>query len=88
MAQSVQAQLEAVNRVLFEQWDPIGVNSDPQLIDEYASFAPLLLDKVRQGVGVEALADVLGSIAQNHLGLAIDAKRDTAAAKALIAIQC
>lgn len=32
--------LEAVRRILWEDWDPIGVNDHPGAIDEYDSYAP------------------------------------------------
>ena len=29
---------ESIRRVLFRDWDPIGVNSNPKLVDEYDSY--------------------------------------------------
>jgi hypothetical protein len=64
--------LKSVNAILFEVWDPIGVRSIdaawPQ--DEYDSYAPGVVALVKRGASDHAIADHLGTVEQERMGIA------------------
>jgi hypothetical protein len=42
------AAIELVKRILWETWDPIGVNDSPEAQSEYDSYAPQVLGLLQQ----------------------------------------
>ena len=67
--------LKSVNTILFEVWDPIGVRSIdaawPQ--DEYESYAPGVVALLKRGASDHAIADHLGTVEQERMGIASSA---------------
>jgi hypothetical protein len=67
--------LKSVNAILFEVWDPIGVRSVdaawPQ--DEYESYAGGVVALVTRGASDRAIADHLGTLEQERMGIASSA---------------
>ena len=65
-------ELRGVEREL-RSWDPIGVILDPDdpesPLDEYDSYAPGVLERLRQGSDVETMAQHLNYIANSLMGL-------------------
>lgn len=63
--------LKAVNVVLFEHWDPIGVRSIDAAWpdDEYESYAPGLVALVSQGASNDAIAEHLGVLETERMGI-------------------
>ena len=63
--------LKSVNAVLFEHWDPIGVRSIaggwPD--DEYERYAPGLVALIRQGASNDAIAEHLGVLETQRMGI-------------------
>jgi hypothetical protein len=49
----------AAREILFREWDPICVNSNEKLADEYDDIVPRVVDAVREGRSVAALAQLL-----------------------------
>lgn len=47
--QSIHALIDAVDRVLWEVWDPIGVNDCPEARDEYSGYAPVVARMLHDG---------------------------------------
>jgi hypothetical protein len=63
--------LLAVQEVLFREWDPIGVNDDPQCQDEYDSYAPTICGWLREGVDEYKLASHLSQLQRVSMGMSV-----------------
>lgn len=74
-----------VDRILWEEWDPIGVNDLSENRDEYSSYVPAVVEKLRKGATHESMSKLLSSLSREmmHLGAEKEARR---AAKALLAL--
>jgi hypothetical protein len=60
----------AVNRVLFERWDPIGARHDPRWPrDEYEGYAAAILDLVLHHASDDVIAEHLARIEDLWMGL-------------------
>jgi len=60
--------ISRTDKILFEEWDPIGINNFPEASDEYSSYAPGLLRIAMRG-NVNTVADQLHQISSVHMGL-------------------
>lgn len=60
----------AVNDVLYEHWDPIGIRAAAPR-DEYESYVPELIELVRAGESAETIATRLGYISDQAIGLSV-----------------
>lgn len=77
--------LAAVQKILFEEWDPVGVNNDERCRDEYDSYAKGLVDLLKVGADETRIAARLASLQKNGMGLsAIDEERDRRVARRLV----
>jgi len=65
-----------IRRMLWTDWDPIGINQFSGTADEYDSYVPALVELVRKGASERALFDWLWTLETNHLGLEGD-RRNT-----------
>lgn len=63
--------LNAVQEILFHEWDPIGVNSNELCRDEYDSYAPTICQLLQDGVDECKLATHLGQLQRNSMGMSI-----------------
>ena len=78
--------ISAVDEVLLNEWDPIGVNGNLDCYDEYSSYARGLLRYAMRG-DPEVVADQLGRISSETMGLRVgDRQRDLMIAQKLIDI--
>ncbi|PCI10914.1 hypothetical protein COB72_01980 [bacterium] len=78
--------ISAVDEILYNEWDPIGVNDTPEAFDEYSSYAPGLL-RYAMGGDPEVVADQLGRITRESMGLGDgDRQHNLAIAQKLIDI--
>jgi hypothetical protein len=59
----------AVDSVLWEVWDPIGVNDVPEARDEYASYAPGVAGLLRSGASDDEIRSHLATIVAEWMGL-------------------
>lgn len=73
--------LRRVEQILWENWDPIGVNAMSGPSDEYDSYAPAVLRMLLAGVTEEELVAHLHAIETEQMGL--DGVRPHHAARAL-----
>ena len=48
-----------IRQLLWEKWDPIGINSEPGACDEYDAYAEDVYTLVRNGRGIDEIADYL-----------------------------
>ena len=61
--------LLAVQEVLFQEWDPIGVNSNEVCRDEYNSYAPTICRYLQDGVDEYKLAAHLSQLQRVSMGV-------------------
>lgn len=62
--------LSAVRRVLWETWDPAGVNNHADAASEYDSYAPTLVGMLLQGCTAQDLERHLSTLETDSMGLA------------------
>ncbi|MCU1324592.1 MAG: hypothetical protein JWM43_4241 [Acidobacteriaceae bacterium] len=72
-----------VRTVLMEEWDPIGVCSEPNATNEYDSYIPKVMAILRSESGVEALMDYLDWVATARMGFTSQRERSRFAAESL-----
>ena len=85
---TVQDQIHAV-QALLRAWDPIGVYSDPDdsdiPLDEYDSYAPVVLGKLQACSEVEVLTQHLNSLVTTRMGMGSDIEHCRVHARILVA---
>ncbi len=74
-----------VDRVLLEEWDPIGVGDAPGAFDEYSSYAPALAHWALRG-NAGSVADQLAVIQTERMGITPKAGHDRLIADRLVAL--
>ena len=79
--------VQLVRTVLLEQWDPIGVRDHPAAHDEYDRYLPAILNLLESGPTTMEIAQHLGSLATDEMGLADMPERDLAAAGKLLQLR-
>ncbi len=60
--------ISRTDRILFEEWDPIGINHILEASDEYSGYAPKLLGIAIRG-NAESVADQLHLISSEYMCL-------------------
>jgi hypothetical protein len=60
---------QAVREVLFREWDPIGVNTNPLVADEYDSYAPAICRMLAARADEFKEAAHLGRLRTDAMGL-------------------
>ena len=75
---------EAVDEVLHYIWDPIGVRGVPQARDEYHSYLPQVFRLLFDGRSAESIADYLGKVTRENMGLSGNPKNDLETAAILV----
>jgi hypothetical protein len=60
---------QRVDEVLHYVWDPIGVRQFPTARDEYHGYLSQVFSMIKRGVGEAELADHLGKITTELMGL-------------------
>lgn len=59
-----------LRQILHWKWDPIGISCNfPYAADEYDSYAPQVVAALNSGVSRDQLAELLGSIEKEWMGL-------------------
>ena len=71
--------LKRIQRILLEDWDPIGIAESPEASDEYDSIALHIFVKLKSGWSQVEIANYLNWAARDHMGLG-DAYHDAAIA--------
>lgn len=86
-----QALIDRIDAVLWEVWDPIGVNHAPEARDEYTGYAPDIAQMLRSGASDAEIERHLASIILENMGMSwvnSDRARRTLAALREIPIAC
>lgn len=76
--------LDAIRKVLLEQWDPLGVRDEVMARDEYDSYLQKIIALLSKHASLEEIERYLGDIVSLDMGLVDVASRDRAAAISLI----
>ena len=79
--------LEAVKVLLWEQWDPIGVNAIGDARDEYDSYAFSVWQMLLRNASVEDIAAYLSDLETGHIGLSSDSGRARAVAREAVRLR-
>lgn len=58
-----------IDEILWNEWDPIGVNDIPDARDEYQSYTPSIFSMVLRKVNVEEIANKLYEIETGRMAL-------------------
>ena len=58
-----------IDRIIWEDWDPIGVNDNENCRDEYASYIPHLFSLVEQGADYKKIAKHLSDVEKITMGM-------------------
>ena len=61
--------LEVVRKLLWEDWDPIGVNEYSEASDEYDGYAPAVADLIQSCADEQTIFDQLWSLETGYIGL-------------------
>jgi hypothetical protein len=79
--------LQAVKEVLFREWDPIGVNSNPARSDEYDSYASGIVRLLQAEADEYKIAEHLRSLQRVSMGRSsANEERDRGIAWSLISL--
>ncbi|MBK8814156.1 MAG: hypothetical protein IPN42_00945 [Methylococcaceae bacterium] len=74
----------AVDEVLHYIWDPIGVSEVPQARDEYYGYLPQVFQLLKKGNDEKAIAEYLGKIVKQSMGLRENTQHDLKIAEILL----
>ena len=78
---------EEINRVLWEEWDPIGVGKHEWIRDEYKSYVPSVFKLLMQNESTNIIAHRLNEQARVSMGLQPDLEHSLTIAKRLITLK-
>ncbi|MDV3253358.1 hypothetical protein DevBK_18635 [Devosia sp. BK] len=76
--------IEAIKKILWEDWDPIGVREMGGPPDEYDAYAPVVLEMLEAGATETEIAQYLFWLTVEQIGLET---RETSIARALIKLR-
>lgn len=74
----------AVDEVLHYIWDPIGVSRLPEARNEYQNYVPQVFKLVREGKTEDAIANYLGMITTERMGMSLRKEHDLEVAQLLL----
>ena len=78
---------QAVKEILFREWDPIGINSNPSLSDEYDSYASGIVRLLQAEADEYKIAEHLRSLQRVSMGMSsTNEERDRGIARRLISL--
>lgn len=80
----VKNHLVIISKILWEDWDPIGINVIANAKDEYDSYAPKIYQMISRGDDYELVADYLTYVDTELIGNKPNMTRDIRVAKKLI----
>lgn len=74
-----------VAKILWEKWDPIGVNDgENEWDDEYDSYVPHIFRLAIEGKDAERIASSLSASTDQNMGLGSDPEQDLKVAKLIV----
>lgn len=79
--------MKEVDRILWEDWDPIGVNDIPAARDEYSSYVPSIARLLKDGADAAQIAHHLKTIEENSLKVGVYDDRRKRVADKLVSVR-
>ena len=76
-----------IRRVLLQHWDPIGISDEPNAQDEYDGYLGGVYELLVGGASDKQIADHLGCIVEERMGLDPQSEASEKTIRALRAIQ-
>lgn len=76
---------EAVDEILYLDWDPIGVAGVPEARDEYRAYLPQVFAMLQGGGGIASVAGYLSHVRVDRMGLDEDDECDIRVTEMLLA---
>jgi hypothetical protein len=73
-----------INELLWQEWDPIGVNNYAEARDEYCNYASQIEGLLIKGTDKNALAQYLYNVETKRMGLTGDQQRNEDVASKLL----
>jgi hypothetical protein len=85
LSQDQKALFKRVKKILWEKWDPIGVNDgDNEWNDEYDSYAPHIFRLALEGKDAISIAGSLSLSVEQNMGLSSNKEHDMKVANLII----
>jgi hypothetical protein len=60
---------KAIDEILWKDWDPIGVNDNENIRDEYQSYTPHIFSLKKQGIDIHKIAQHLYQLETVSMGM-------------------
>ena len=76
-----------IDEILWNDWDPIGINLLPSSRDEYQNYIPVIFRMVMKSVSIQDLEEYLDDVVRNRMGLRSIKKSNQPVAKKIIALK-
>lgn len=76
-----------VDEILFYRWDPIGISDSDWPRDEYQSYLPRVFGMVLESETPDKIAEFLGRIATENMGLGSSPEHDRAIAELMLSVK-
>ena len=76
-----------IDEILWNDWDPIGINLLPSSRDEYQNYIPVIFRMVMKSVSIQELEEYLDDVVRNRMGLRSIKKSNQPVAKKIIALK-
>lgn len=76
-----------IDKILWEDWDPIGVNDNENIRDEYSSYVPYIVKLKTDGADIVKIANHLYQLETGSLGMNGSMERCREIAQKIIELQ-
>jgi hypothetical protein len=62
-------ELQEIQRILLNEWDPIGIAAVPEAADEYDAYALQVFTSLQSGASIALIRDYLEQVVTERMGL-------------------
>ncbi len=76
-----------IDEILFYKWDPIGISDSDWARDEYQSYLPKVFEYAMGSDSPEPIANFLGVVTTDSMGLSAEPEHDMKIAKTIIEVK-
>lgn len=60
---------KVIDEILWDDWDPIGVNTIEKAVGEYKTYVPEIIQMIRRGKTAKEISEYLSDVETNFMGL-------------------
>jgi hypothetical protein len=78
---------QGIDEILWNDWDPIGINLLPSSRDEYQDYIPVIFNLVMKNVTSLELEQYLDDVVKNRMGLRSSKKSNKPVAEKIIELK-